>query len=134
MANTNTNTRINLGNRRTIQYITIDSDGTQETDLVVYDSSVVCAALGKTDTLNSMIKKISFATSGVAVKVKLEWDATTDILAWSLGPNSGVYEFDCFAGLKNTAGTGKTGDILLTTTGLASGDSLTLILEVDPGV
>lgn len=132
MANTITNTRLVLGNSKVVQYLTIASDGTQETDLVVYDSSVVAGLLGKTDPLNSKIRSMTYVTSGAAVVAKLEWDATTDVLALALPKSDDHMCFDHIGGLKNTAGTGKTGDILLTTTGLAAGDSLTLILVVGP--
>ena len=132
MANTNTNTRLILGNSKVVQYLTIASDGTQETDLVVYSSSAVASALGKTDLKNSKIRSLQYISSGAAVVTKLEWDATTDVLACALSRYDTKMNFDHIGGLKNTGGAGKTGDILLTTTGLAAGDSLTLVLVVGP--
>lgn len=136
MANTVTNTRINLGDRRVIQYICIDSDGTEETDLVVYDSSAVAAAMtpAKVDPLNCRINSVKMISNSALGVIKLEFDATTDVLALAL-PFGGAdvdMDFKCFGGLKNTSGSGKTGDITLTTTGLAAGDAVTLILDIDP--
>jgi hypothetical protein len=136
MANTVTNTRINLGDKRVIQYICIDSDGTEETDLVVYDSSAVAAAFtpARVDSLNCRINSIKSISNSALGVVKLEFDATTDVLALALpyGGSDVEMDFRCFGGLKNTAGDGKTGDITLTTTGLVSGDSVIIILDIDP--
>lgn len=66
-------------------------------------------------------------------QVKLEFEATTDTLALNIPANTLVKnDFRPIGGLKNTAGSGKTGDISLTTLGLAAGDTLIIILNVDP--
>lgn len=135
MANTITNTRLVLGDKRVVQYIAVDSDGSEETDLVVYDSSAVAAALSpaRTDPLNCRIRSIIFSGNAALGTLKLEFDATTDVLAFSLMGNQPLaVDFMKFGGLKNTAGTGITGDITLTTLGLAAGDSFVIILEIDP--
>lgn len=140
MANTVTNTRILCNNAQVIQYITISSDGTEESDLVVYDSSAVATALGLTDTTNCAINSIYAtvsaaqpAVSGAGARVWLEFDASTDVLALDIPPNTVVKnDFRPIGKLKNTGGSGKTGDILLNTAGLESGDKITIILNVDP--
>lgn len=133
MSNTVTNTRIILGERRIVQYVVIDSDGTEETDLVIYDSSAVATALGKQDTLDCSILEIQYSSNAVAGIVHLEFDATTDVLAWALPVARDSHsDFRAYGGLNNTAGTGKTGDITLTTTGLAAGDKVTLVIQVRP--
>ncbi len=132
MANTVTNTRILTGSGEVIQYVCIDSDGTEETDLVVYDSSAVATLLGKADPLRSTVLGIDYSTNSALGVMHLEWDATTDVLAWALPQNSDKFCFRDHGGLKNTAGTGITGDITLTTTGLAAGDKVTFILSVRP--
>ncbi len=132
MPNTVTNTRLLAGNKRTIQQITIASDGSEETDLIVYDSSAVATLLGIADPLNCMINKITYSTNSLLGVVHIEWDATTDVLAWAMPAQggSGTFCFNDIGGLKNAGGTGRTGDILLTTTGLVAGDSISLILDV----
>lgn len=137
MVNVVTNTRVALGNRSVIQQIQIASDGSEETDLVVYDSSAVAAALFpvRTNPLNCAIRRIMYSTNSKLAVVHIEWDASTDVLAWSMpAGGDGVYDFSSFGALKNVAGSGITGDIVLTTTGLVAGDSISLILEVDPGL
>ena len=137
MANTVTNTRIFCGTSRVIQYVTIAYVDAQETDLVIYDSSAVATVLGLTDTLHSKINSIYATVNGISTaalpQVKLEFDATTDVLALNIPANTLVKnDFRPIGGLNNTAGTGITGDITLTTLGLVTGDTLVLILDVDP--
>ena len=133
MANTNTNTRLIGGITRIVQHVCIDSDGTEETDLVIYDSSAVATLLGKDDTLKCCINSITYSTNSALGVIHLEFDATTDVLAWAMPyQGSGHFCFERHGGLKNTAGTGITGDITLTTTGLAAGDKVTLVIDVRP--
>lgn len=137
MANTITNTRLYCTKNRVRQYLTLASDGTEETDYVVYDSSDAAAAMqggAITDPTDSTILSIKATSSCAATaRIKLEFDATTDVLALDIPPGQPVeIDFKEFGGLKNTAGSGITGDITLTTTGLEAGDALTIILEVKP--
>lgn len=134
MPNTVTNTRILANTQRVIQYVCIDSDGAEETDLVVYDSSAVATAIGIQDPLTCSIVKVRYVSNSAAGVVHLEFDATTDVLALALPFNGSPMEMDFrdIGGLKNTSGVGITGDVTLTTTGLAAGDKITLILEVRP--
>ncbi len=136
--NTVTNTRIIVGRKKIVQYITILSDGTEETGTVIYDSSAVAAALGLADSLHCTIREVKYVASGSSTIAHLLFDASTDVVAMSLPYSGGGATLDMnfkeIGGLKNTAGTGITGDILLTTTGLNSGDTITLIITVDPEV
>lgn len=134
MANTITNTRSILGDKHVVQYVTIASDGSQETDLIIYDSSVVATALGIADPLHCFINGIQYSSNSALGVIKIEFDATTDILAWAF-PFGGEYmelDFTKFGGLQSTGNTGKTGDILLTTTGLAAGDSVAIVIDIRP--
>ena len=134
MTNTVTSSNILLGNKKVVYYVTIASDGSEETDLVVFDSSAVAALfqVDKLDPLNCRITKLTYSTNSVLGVVHLEWDASTDVLAWAFPPAaSGEWDFKEIGGLKNTA-TSPTGDITLTTTGLVNLDKISLIIEVDP--
>lgn len=74
------------------------------------------------------IKNINYNLAGF--KAALLWDADTDVLACALSEYDGEIEFfENGAPLLNNAGTGKTGKINLTTTGLAAGDFGTIIIE-----
>ncbi len=137
MPNTVTNTRILTSKHMVVQYITIASDGSEETDLVIYDSSAVAAALvpAIADPLDCTILSIYATVSAAAITatVNLEFDAGTDVLALNIPVNTVVKnDFRPIGGLANTSGSNITGDITLTTTGLTSGDSMTIILAVRP--
>lgn len=135
MANTIKDVLLSASPKQAVKYITISSDGSEETDLVVYDSSAVAATLGLSDPLDCSIEKIYAVVSAASTaRVFLEWDATTDVLAFNIPANVEVnQDFRCFgiSSLPNQgASANRTGDITLTTTGLESGDSITLILWV----
>lgn len=133
MANTVTTKVISASSKEAIVYLTLASDGTQETGTVVYDSSAVAALVGLSDPLSSTIISIYGSVSAASTaRAFLSWDATTDVLALDIpvATNPVKANFRCQGGLPNQGGAGKTGDILLSTTGLASGDKLTLVLHV----
>ena len=125
----------NTGNRKTVVYCTIASDGTNEINLVLYNSSTVCAALGINNTKNCALMRVLASSTSPSGKITLNWDATTPILAMSM-PYAGAgnldFDFNEFGGLINTAvGTaGVTGNITLTTSGLVNGDNISIIIEV----
>lgn len=148
MANTITNVVVNYTAKEAIVYLTLASDGTNETNTVVYDSSAVATLIQNikvefTDPLKSRILEIyasassgnqtsSSGTSANGSRVKLLWDAATKVLALDVptGTNPTKANFRKFGGLVNQGGSGITGDILLTTTGLLSGDLITIVLTV----
>lgn len=135
MSNTVTLKNLVIGNHKVISYITIFGvGGAQETNTVIYDSSVIATALGIVDPLTSTLLSIRVSSNSVAGLCKLNWDATTPVLAWAipLAGNEGTYKFYHFGGIKNQGATGITGDITLTTTGIAAGESISIILEVRP--
>ncbi len=133
MPNTITQTTLLTSRAKVIKHIVIASDGTEETDLVIYDSSVVATALGIADPLTCRLDRIEYSVSSATSFITLEFDASTDVMVAAIPSNaSGVIDFRQFGGIRNTAGSGVTGDITLTTTGLASGDSLHIVIEVSP--
>lgn len=136
MANTITNTQTIVSRGLVIQYITIASDGSEETDLVLYDSSAVATSLGlAADPLTCNLLEVYASVSAASTaRVQLQFDATTDILALDIPTATDIVnkDFRPIGGLKNTGGTGITGDITLTTTGLEAGDNMTIILQVKP--
>ncbi len=131
--NTITQTTLLTSRAKVIKHIALVSDGTEETDLVIYDSSVVATALGIADPLTCRLDRIEYSVSSATSFITLEFDASTDVMVAAIPSNaSGVIDFRQFGGIRNTSGTGITGDITLTTTGLASGDSLHIVIEVSP--
>jgi hypothetical protein len=63
------------------------------------------------------------------LEVQLWWDATSDVIILPLA-GRGRMSFWNFGGLTNNAGAGKTGDVLIKTTGYTSGTQVfSIILE-----
>ncbi len=104
------------------------SDGTGETAVTKVDVSALEAdsrtGLSCTDV---NIERIWWQCIGM--KVRILFDADTDVMAIELGENqSGNHDYSIFGGLTNNAGTGKTGDVKFTTVGASSGGTYTVIL------
>jgi hypothetical protein len=107
-----------------VRLIHILSDGTEETDLIVYDNSAFIANVAK-----GCLRELWI--SGSASISRLEWDQDTDSPAFTADPaNGGYWDFRSFGGISNPGGAGATGDLVLTTAALDSGDELTLILHI----
>lgn len=111
--------------RKLVLKLTNVSDGTGEAAVTKVDVS--------TFTQNGValtgvrIEKIVYSTVGMSVL--LYWDATADVLAWTLPADaSGCVCFD--PPLVNNAGAGVTGDLQLTTTGHTAGDAYSIILHL----
>lgn len=128
MANTNTLRTLYGGgdSKKIIRSVHIVSDGTEETDLVVYDNSAFVA-----NTAKGKVTRIWVSGSWTGA-VRLEWDQTTDSPIASFGKgDSGYRDYRSFGGITNPNGTGATGDIVLTTTALALLDEVSLIIEIE---
>lgn len=126
MANTVTQRTIIGGGteKNVIRTIHINSDGSEETDLVVYDNSTLVSDVAKGSLMQVWL-------SGNACTVRLEWDQTTDSPAFAGDPqHGGHYDFRGFGGITNPNGTGATGDLLLTTAGLDSADEVFIVLHI----
>jgi len=107
--------------RLIVRSVHIVSDGTEETDLVVYDNSTLINDVAKG-------RLLSVSTSGSDCTVRLEWDQTTDEPAFVVNPaNGGSWCFKHFGGIGNPNGTGATGDLLLSTGSLDAGDEFIVI-------
>jgi hypothetical protein len=126
MANTVTQrTLVGSGKDKTIvRLINIVSDGTEESDLVIYDNSALVADTSKGRLTELMV-------SGSSCQLQFEWDQTTDSPAFTCDPANGTHWcFESFGGISNPNGTGATGDLLLTTTNLDAGDVVSIIIKI----
>lgn len=126
MANTVTQrTLMGAGkDKNVLRLIHIVSDGSEETDLVVYDNSTLV-----NDVTKGVLKKVWI--SGNDCVARLEWDQTTDAPAFAGNPSTGGHwNFEEFGGIGNPGGSGATGDLLLTTNSLDAGDELFLIIHI----
>ena len=124
MANSITRQVIHNGSRNYVVKTTIASDGAtgDETDILVN------ATTGDMGTAASLIR-LSAVTIGCSAV--LEWDATADVVLAALPSDREVkLDFTHIGGIPNNAGAGKTGDVVITTTGLSTaGDTIVLVAE-----
>lgn len=118
MANTVTSQTLLDGSKRSVikWYLASDGASGELTDQVIFDASAMTPA-----TTDSTIERIRGYLVGFSGLV--EFDATADVAALVL-PTDDQFDFDftneVTNGLPNNAGDGKTGDILLTTTGFTA--------------
>ena len=130
MADAVTSQTIQDGEKTAILKFTNVSDGTGESAVKKVDVSALTKnSAGQTCTSVS-VARIYWATVGMSVK--LEFDASTNVLILGLPADStGDEYYDLFTGIPNNAGSGVTGDIDFTTTGHSSGDSYSIILVLN---
>ena len=129
MADAVTSTTLLDSDRFAIIQLTNTSDGTGESAVKKVDVSALQANSQGEACTGVRLAKIVYSTFGMSVK--LLWDATTDTICWDLNENyTDSEDFTEFGGIRNTSGTGKTGDIMLTTTGHASSDSYVIVLTL----
>lgn len=116
------------GTRTAVMKFTNISDGTGETAALKVDVSALAGFQGQTCT-GVNITKLDAMTVGMGVDIL--WDATTDVVCFTLGSDQFIsFDFSHFGGITNNAGAGKTGDVLFTTVGASSGDRYTVTLEM----
>ena len=126
MADAVTSTTLMDSDRVAIIQLTNTSDGTGEAAVKKIDVSALSDSSTGQACTGVRLAKIVYSTFGMSVK--LLWDATTDTICWDLNADYTTDEdFTEFRGIRNTAASGgKTGDIMLTTTGHSNGDSQVL--------
>ena len=130
MADAVTSTTISDGTHKAVIQLTNLSDGTGEDAVNKIDVSGLTAREDGTACSSVLIEKVSHSIIGFT-QVQLLFDATANTIALGLAQDSnGHMDFSDFGGLKKTAGSGKTGDILLTTIGASSNDSYVIVLEL----
>lgn len=129
MANTVTQrTLVGGGSEKVIvRLINVVSDGTQETDTIIYDNSTFI-----NDVTKGRVMEVEISGNTDTAVVTLEWDQTTDspIVSTSPGAGQGKQKFRKHGGIKNPGGAGATGDILMTTLGLTAGTNFTVVIWI----
>jgi len=129
MADAVTSTTLMDSDRVAIIQLTSTSDGTGEAAVKKVDVSALSDSSTGQACTGVRLARIVYSTFGMSVK--LLWDATTDTICWDLNADYTTDEdFTDFGGIRNTAGSGKTGDIMLTTTGHTNGDSYVIVLTL----
>tara|TARA_R100001129_G_scaffold181172_1_gene160077 strand:- start:256 stop:666 length:411 start_codon:yes stop_codon:yes gene_type:complete len=130
MADAVTSTTILDSDKDFIVQLTNVSDGSGESAVTKVDVSGL-----NSNTLNGKscsgvkLLKVYYSILGFD-KIGLFWNASSNTLCMELNPSAdGVLDFSPFGGLQNTSGSGKNGDINLTTTGHSSGDTYMIVLH-----
>ena len=122
MADTVTSQTIQDGERVAVLKFTNVSDGTGESAVKKVDVSALTTNSAGESCTSVSIARIYWACVGM--RVNIEFDASTNVLAMPLPADStGDEYYDLFSGIPNNAGSGVTGDIDFTTVGHSSGDA-----------
>ena len=117
------------GDKHVVMKFTNISDGTGESAVKKVDVSALNSDIYGNTCSSVAIEKIWWQCIGM--KVRMFFDATSDKFIIELGENqSGYHDYSEFGGIKNNAGSGKTGDIDFTTVGHSSADTYTIILKM----
>ena len=126
MANTVTTQTIVSSSKHLIYKWHIVGDGSgEETALKMVDVSTFSAPVP------TEVRVVGIWASLHGFAARLLWDADTDVAMMSLPEGEDIFDFTKFGGLPNNAGTGKTGDIMISTIGLGSTDHGTIVLEME---
>ena len=129
MADAVTSQTIFDGDKYVIMKFTNISDGSGESAVKKVDVSALNTDINGNTCTSVAIEKIWWQCIGM--KVQLFFDATSDAFIIELGENqSGHHDYSEFGGLRNNAGSGKTGDIDFTTVGHSSADTYTVTLKM----
>ena len=129
MADVVTSQTIQDGSRKAVLKFTNASAGTGESAVTKVDVSALSSNAAGESCSSVQINKIWWQCTGMSVKI--EFDATTNVLAIGLSEDSnGYHDYSDFSGIPNNAGSGKTGDLAFTTVGHSSGDTYMIILEL----
>ena len=127
MADTVASQTLADGPKTAVLKLTNISDGSGESAVTKVDVSALQPSADGDTCTGVTIERIWWQCIGM--KVRILFDADTDVMAIELGENqSGNHDYSIFGGLTNNAGTGKTGDVKFTTVGASSGDTYTVIL------
>jgi len=130
MADTVTSQTIQDGEKTAVLKFTNVSDGTGESAVKKVDVSALTTNSAGESCTSVSISRIYWACVGM--RVNIEFDATTNVLAIPLPADStGDEYYDIFSGIPNNAGSGVTGDIDFTTVSHSSGDAYSIILVLN---
>ena len=134
MADAVTSQTLSDGGTTAVVKLTNISDGNGESSVAKVDVSGLTSASDGTECSRVHIEQIWYDIGGM--RVALEWNATTNVVAAVLGGSaaagnvSGHMDFRSFGGIKNTEASGVDGDIDLTTHGHTAHDHYTIVLQL----
>ena len=129
MADAVTSQTIQDGERKAVLKFTNASDGSGESAVKKVDVSALATNSAGDTCTGVATNKIWWQCTGMSVKI--EFDATSNVLAIGLSEDSnGYHDYSNFSGIPNNAGSGVTGDLDFTTVGAGSGDTYMIVLEL----
>ena len=134
MADAVTSQTLADGDKTAVIKFTNISDGNGESSVEKINISDLAVSNEGLTPSRATIEQIWYDIGGM--RVALEWNATTNVVAAVLGGSaavgvsSGYLDFRSFGGLKNTEASGANGDIDLTTHGHTSHDHYTIVLQI----
>lgn len=138
MANVIREQKLIDSNKRALVKYVILSDGTQESNTRLLDASSLQFALNATGVISqtnpksnyrTSIKKIkAYSKTAGSVRLKWEGDANSEIITF--GSASVDFNFENDGAVITNPEANATGDILISTLGLTSGDTITLFLDI----
>ena len=127
MADAVTSQTLQDGDKVAVMKFTNISDGSGESAVKKVDVSALQTQSGSDAACTGVtIDCIWYECSGMSVD--LLWDASTDVIAWTLS-GYGYFDFRSAGPLVNNASS-PTGDIMFTTTGAGSGDRYAIMLKM----
>ena len=128
MADAVTSQTIQDGDRIAVMKFTNISDGSGEAAVKKVDVSALQTESGTGKSCAGVtIQQMWYDCSGMTVDIL--WDASTDVICWTLS-GYGFCDFRQAGPLTNNSGSGKTGDVMFTTTGHSSGDRYTVMVAL----
>jgi hypothetical protein len=128
MADAVTSQTLQDGDKSVVMKFTNISDGSGEAAVKKVDVSALQSQSGTDATCTGVsIQQVWYELNGMTVD--LIWDASTDVLCWTLS-GYGFFDFRSAGPLTNNSGGGKTGDLMFTTTGHASGDRYSVMIKM----
>ena len=138
MANVIREQKLIDSNKRTLVKYVILSDGTQESNTRLLDASSLAFALNATGVISqtnpksnyrTTIKKIkAYSKTTGSVRLKWEGDANSEIIAFRSA--SVDFNFENDGAVISNPEANATGDILISTLGLTTGDAITIFLDL----
>ena len=127
MADAVTSQTLQDGDKVAVMKFTNISDGSGESAVKKVDVSALQTQSGSGASCTGVtIDCIWYECNGLSVD--LMWDASTDVIAWTLS-GYGYFDFRSAGPLVNNASS-PTGDIMFTTTGAGSGDRYAVMLKM----
>jgi hypothetical protein len=127
MADAVTSQTLQDGDKSVVMKFTNISDGSGEAAVKKVDVSALQTQSGSGASCTGVtIDCVWYECNGLSVD--LMWDASTDVIAWTLS-GYGYFDFRSAGPLVNNASS-PTGDIMFTTTGAGSGDRYAIMLKM----